>query len=193
MSRAFLSPSRCEPGTLASPLRRALDTVSDTDGRKERASGAEGDIQHLVRDLWLDGVVEIRCDLDLVAPAVGEALVRLSPRRGFLFTDDDPADVAERLRAGGVRAYDATGALAGMAIASEQVMRRLTDLDLDSIPTAGPFAHVTAIFRRGADGRYLVYVPQELGHYVAEAVVDALAGLSMGFDPAGQTPSESHA
>jgi len=161
VSRAFLSPSRCEAGTLTSPLRRALDGVDPT----------------AVRYLWLDGVVEIRGDLDLVIPAATEELVRLSHRRGFLFTDDDPADVAERLRADGVLAYDATGALAGMAIASEQVMRRLTDLDLEQIPTAGPFAHVTAIFRRGADGSCLVYVQQELGHYVAEAVVDALVGL----------------
>ena len=161
MSRAFLSPSRCESGTLASPLRRALEGVDPA----------------VVRDVSLDGVVEIRGDLDLVTPAAGDELVRLSPRRGFLFTDDDPADVAERLRASGVLAYDATGALAGMAIASEQVMRRLTDLDLDELPTAGPFAHVTAIFRRGTDGSYLVYVQQEFGHYVAETVVDALAGL----------------
>lgn len=161
MSRTFLSPSRCEPETLTSPLRRALEGVDPA----------------AVRDLSLEGVVEIRGDLDLVAASAGEELVRLSPRRGYLFTDDDPADVAERLRAGSVLAYDATGALAGVAIESEHVMRRLTDLDLDAVPTAGPFAHVTAIFRRGADGSYLVYVQQELGHYVAEAVVDAIAGL----------------
>ena len=161
MSRAFLSPSRCEPGTLASPLRRALDGVDPA----------------RVRDLSLDGVVEIRGDLELVEPAAGEELVQLSPRRGFLFVNEDPADVAERLRAAGVLAYDATGALAGMAIASEQVMRRLTDLDLDKVPSAGPFAHVTAIVRRNGDGWFEVYVQQELGHYVAEAVVDALAGL----------------
>ena len=58
----------------------------------------------------------------------------------------------------GALAYDATGALAGIAIASEQVVRRLTDLDLDSIPTAGPFARVTALFRRGEDGWIHVYV-----------------------------------
>ena len=63
--------------------------------------------------------------------------MRLSPRRGYAFTDDDPADVAERLRARGVLAYDATGALAGIAIASEQVMRRLTDLDLERFPLRG--------------------------------------------------------
>lgn len=161
MSRAFLSPSRCEPETLTSPLRRAFEGVDPA----------------TVRDLSLDGVVEIRGDLELVAVAGGEELVRLSPRRGYLFTDDDPAAVAERVRAAGVLAYDATGALAGIAIASEQVMRRLTDLDLDKVPTAGPFAHVTAIVRRDDDGWFEVYVQQELGHYVAEAVVDAVAGL----------------
>jgi hypothetical protein len=56
-------------------------------------------------------------------------------------------------------------------------MRRLTDLDLDSIPTAGPFAHVPALLRPGADGWFHLYVHQELGHYVAEAVLDAIAGL----------------
>jgi hypothetical protein len=121
--------------------------------------------------------VEIRGNVDAVTPGEGEDLVRLSSRRGFLFTDDDPVDVAERVRAGGALAYDATGALAGIAVASEQAMRRLTDLDLDRIPTAGPFAHVTALFRRGPDGWFHVYVQQELGHYVAEAVLDALAGL----------------
>ena len=161
MSPAFLSPSRCEPGTLTSPLRRALEGVDP---------GA-------VRDLSLDGVVEIRGDLDLVEPVEGEELVTLSPRRGFLFTGGDPADVAERVRAAGVLAYDATGALAGIAIESAQVMRRLTDLDLSDLPAAGPFAHVTAIVLRDAGGWFNVYVQQELGHYVAEAVVDAIAGL----------------
>jgi len=161
VSRAFLSPSRCAEGTTTSPLRRAL----------------EGADPAAVRDLSLEGIVEIRGDVGAVTPGAGEELVRLSPRRAFLFTDDDPADVADRLREGGALAYDVTGALAGMAIASEQVMRRLTDLDLARIPTAGSFAHVTALFRRGADGWFHVYVHQELGHYVAEAVLDAIAGL----------------
>ena len=173
MSRAFLSPSRCEPGTLTSPLRRALDGVDP----------------EAVRDLSLEGIVEIRGDLDVVAPAADEELVQLSPRRGYLFTDDDPADVVERLRVGGVLAYDATGALAGLAIASEQVMRRLTDLDLDHVPAAGPFAHVTAIVRCDEDGWFSVYVQQELGHYVAEAVIDALVGL--GQTKAGVWPDTS--
>ena len=169
MSRAFISPSRCAEGTTTSPLRRAL---ADADPAA-------------VRDLSLEGVVEVRGNVAAVMPGVGEELLRLSPRRAFLFTGDDPADVVERVRAVGALAYDATGALAGMAIASGQVMRRLTDLDLERIPTAGPFARVPALVRRGPDGWFHVYVQQELAHYVAEAVLDALAGL----DTSGcQTP-----
>jgi hypothetical protein len=188
VSLEFLSPTRCEPGTLTSPLRRALDTVSDTGVPGDAGLRDEGVRHRLVRDLSLNGVVEIRGDPGLMAPGGDEELVRLSPRRGFLFTDDDPADVAERLRARGVLAYDATGALAGIAIGSEKVMRRLTDLDLERLPTAGPFAHVTAIVRRDDAGWFEVYVQQELGHYVAEAVVDALAGLdvSRGLTPTGE-------
>ena len=166
MSRPFLSPSFCAEGTTTSPLRRAL----------------EGSDPAVVRDLSLEGIVEIRGNVDAVTVGPAEELVRLSPRRAFLFTDGDPADAAERVRAGGAPAYDATGALAGIAIASERVMRRLTDLDLEQIPTAASFAHVTALFRRGADDWFNVYVQQELGHYVAEAVLDALAGLDMSRD-----------
>jgi hypothetical protein len=163
----FLSPARCAPETLVSPLRRAL----------------EGADPAAVRDLSLDGVVELRGNVDVVTPAAGEELVRLSPRRAFLFTQDHPAAVAERARAAGALAYDATGALAGVAIASEQVMRRLTDLDLEQIPAAGPFARVTALFRRGADGWFHVYVQQELGHYVVEAVLDVSRGLTPDLTP----------
>ena len=161
MTLAFLSPTRCADGTITSPLRRAL----------------EGADPQQVRDLSLEGIVEVRGDVGSVTAEGGEELLRLSPRRAFLFTGADPVAVVERLRAGGALAYDATGVYAGIAIADERVMRRLTDLHLDSIPTAGPFAHVTALFRRGADGWFHVYVHQELGHYVAEAVLDAIAGL----------------
>ena len=161
MTLAFLSPSSCAEGTVGSPLRRAL----------------EGTDPEVVRDLSLEGIVEIRGNVGVAVPGAGEELVRLSPRRAFLFTDGDPVAAAERARAAGALAYDATGAYAGIAIANEQVVRRLTDLDLERIPAAGPFAHVTALFRRGADGWVRVYVPQELGHYAAEAVLDAIAGL----------------
>jgi hypothetical protein len=158
---AFLSPSRCVEGTATSPLRRAL----------------EGADPAAVRDLSLEGVVEVRGNVAAVVPGAGEELVTLSSRRAFLFVGGDPADVVERVRSSGALAYDATGALAGLAIADERVLRRLTDLDLDSIPTAGLFARVPALLRRGLDGWFHVYVQQELGHYVAEAVLDAVTGL----------------
>lgn len=161
MSLSFLSPSRCEPGTTTSPLRRVLADADPT----------------LVQDLWLDGKIEIRGDVRLVEPLPGEELVRLSSRRGVLFTEDDPADAVERVRRRGVLAYDATAALAGMAIRGEQLMRRLTDLDLERLPAAGPFARVTAIVLRDEGERFRVYVASELGHYVAEAIVDTLEGL----------------
>jgi hypothetical protein len=179
----FLSPSRCAPGTTASPLRHAidtLDTVSDTVVRNERASEAPRVIHSLVEDLSLAGKVELRGDVDRVQPVAGEELVRLSPRRAFLFTSDDPADAVERLRSDGVLAYDATGGLAGFVVTGERVMRRLTDLDLDRLPAAGPFARVTAIVLRDEGDRFRVYVPQELGHDVALAVLDAADGLKAG-------------
>jgi hypothetical protein len=173
----FLSPSRCAPGTTASPLRRALDTVSDTASRNDAGSSGTGVRHRLLEDLSLDGKLELRGDIDLVQPQEGEELVRLSPRRGFLLTTHDPAEALERIRAHGVLAYDATAAWAGFALEGEQLMRRMTDLDLDRLPAAGPFARVAGIVLRDEGERFRVYVPQELGHDVAVAVLDAAAGL----------------
>jgi hypothetical protein len=159
VSLAFLSPA--SSAGVTSPLRRALEDADP----------------EVVRDLSLEGIVEIRGDVDALGPGADEELLRLSPRRGFLFTGENPVEVVQRIRDAGALAYDATGAYAGLAIADERVLRRLTDLDLELIPTAGPFAHVTALFRRGPDGWVHVYVHQELGHYVAEAVLDAITGL----------------
>ena len=160
-SLAFLSPGSCEPETLASPLVRALDGVDAS----------------VVTDLSLEGKVELRGDLDRVEPLEGEELVWLSPRRGLLLTDDPLAAVV-RVRARGVLAYDVTGGLAGFALEGEQLMRRLTDLDLDALPAAGPFARVAAVVVRDEGERFRVYVAQELGHDVVTAVLDMRAGLT---------------
>lgn len=156
----FLSPSSCDPETLASPLTRALDGVDP----------------ELVGDHSLQGKVEIRGDLEHVETREGEELVRLSSRRGFLLTEE-PLAAVERLRSRGVLAYDVSGGYVGLALRGEQLMRRLTDLDLDRLPAAGPFSRVSAIVLRDDDERFRVYLPQELGHDVAEAVLDTIAGL----------------
>src|SRR5262249_62179922 len=101
----------------------------------------------LVTALSLGGKVELRGEIDSVVAGEGEELVRLSAGRGLLLTDD-PAGAIDRVRAAGVRGYDATGLLAGFAVHGEQLMLRLTDLDLDALPAAGPFAHVAAIVVR---------------------------------------------
>ena len=76
-----------------------------------------------------------------------------------------------------MRAYDATGALAGLAFEGERLARRLTDLDLERLPAAGGFARIGAILVRDDGERFRAYFPQELGHYVAEVVLDAIDGL----------------
>jgi hypothetical protein len=150
--------------------------VSDTAVRNDAGSRVEG-VRHRLEDLSLAGKVEIRGDVALVKPGPGEELIQLSPRRGLLLVDGDPLEAVVRLRAGGVRAYDMTGALAGLGVEGETLLRRLTDLDPDALPTAGGFARVSAIVVRDEGERFRAYFPQELGHYVAEVVLDALAGL----------------
>ena len=162
MTLDFLSPSRCAPEALASPLARALEDIDN---------GAVG-------DLSLQGKVEIRGDVDLVEPLPGEELIRFSPHRALLLVEGDAVPVVERLRDDGVHAYDMTAGLAGLAFEGEQVARRLTDLNLDALPAAGSFARIGAVLVRDEGERFRAYFPQELGHYVAEVVLDAIEGLS---------------
>jgi hypothetical protein len=155
----FLSPGRCAPETLASVLARALARAPES-----------------LRDLSADGKVELRGDLELLEIGEHEELVRLTPSRGLLFTAD-PLEAVSRAREDGLRAYDMTGGLAGLAFEGNRLFRRLTDLDPGSLPTAGGFARISAVVVGDAGERFRAYFPQELGHYVAEVVLDALAGL----------------
>jgi len=157
----FVSPSLCDPQTLVSPLRRALE-------------GAEGS---RIGDLSLDGKVEIRGDLSLFEIDGAGELIWLTPRRGLLLVEGDPIERARQVREQGLLAYDMTAALAGLELEGERLMHRLTDLDLDALPAAGTFARIGAIVVRDEGERFRVYFPQELGHYVAESVLDAIAGL----------------
>ena len=132
---------------LASSLARALDGAAD------------------IRDLSLLPKLEVRGPVGELGPDVD--VLRLTPTRALVVGVPSAAQPG----------YDMTAALAGIAIRGEQLMRRLTDLDLSRLPAAGRLAGVQAfVFER--DGEYRVFFPQEYGHSVVEIVRDAQAGLA---------------
>ncbi len=159
----FLSPNEVGPDVrLASPLARALAGAGPSP----------------VRDVSSIGKLELRGDLDLVTLAPGQELVRLTPRRGLLLTAGLLGHVRDRLEDAGLRVYDLSGAFAALEIDGAQLMRRLTDLDLDHLPAAGNVARgAPAIVQRAGDDTFRVLVPQELGHYVAEVALDLAQGV----------------
>jgi hypothetical protein len=148
---AFLSASDV---AFSSPLGRAL---------------GEGitDVSHL-------GKLELRGDLDAVEPAAGEELLRYAPSRALLVSEAP----VQPLKRHGVRAYDMTAAFAAFEFDGEDALRRLTDLEPAQLPAAGAIARGTwALIDARGGARFRVFVPQELGHYVVEVVLDTLRGL----------------
>jgi len=157
----FLSSgeARAERGFVpqaVSPLTRALQ-------------GARG-----IRDLSLLGKLEVRgaavewldSDLDVLRITPARALIICAPERCVELRRTLPGLVV-----------DLTGALAGIALESADLMRRLTDLDLSSLPAAGKVAGVPALVSE-TEGSFRIFFPQEYGHSVIEAVRDVQAGLA---------------
>jgi hypothetical protein len=153
---AFLSTRTCAPDVrLVSPLSRA--------------------VAEPIRDVSSLGKFELRGDVDAAQPGPGEELIRISASRALLVTDGAPPRLAQP----GLRAYDLSAGLAAFELEGEQLMRRLTDLDLDELPAAGPVARgVAAIVQRRGGERFRIFVQQELGHYVVEVALDAAQGLA---------------
>jgi hypothetical protein len=158
---AFLSPgeARAVDGFVpraASPLARALE-------------GARG-----IRDLSLAGKLEVRgpgvewldADLDVL---------RITPSRALIVCA--PEECVELRRSLPGLVIDVTGALAGIALESADLMRRLTDLDLAALPAAGKVADVPALVSE-TEGSFRIFFPQEFGHSVVEAVRDLQEGLA---------------
>jgi hypothetical protein len=148
---AFLSPSSAP---FVSPVARA-------------AGEGVRDVSHLRK-------LELRGALDGIRPAPGEVLLRYAPSRALLVGDGP----GESPSFAGVRVYDMTAALAAFEFDGEDALRRLTDLEPAQLPAAGSIARGTwALIEARAEGRFRVFVPQELGHYVVEVVLDTLRGL----------------
>jgi sarcosine oxidase subunit alpha len=101
-------------------------------------------------------------------------VVRFTPTRALVFGGTTHRAA---LRTRGLFVVDLTGALAGLKLKDELLMRRLTDLDLDALPAAGSFAHVPATVLRDDREIFRAFFPQEYGHYVAEVVIDTAEAL----------------
>ncbi|MBA2333115.1 MAG: hypothetical protein H0V94_10030 [Actinobacteria bacterium] len=166
---AFLSPALAEAG-YRSPLERPL-------------AGSE------LRDLSPLGKLEHRGDLDgaaLEGQSLGRVpnghgpgtvppqleIVRIATNRTFVLcaAEDAPAFAAR------LGAVDRSAALAGLALHGEQLMRRLTDLDLDALPAVGAVAGVQATVLRDGD-EFRLFFAQEYADHVAAVVLDGVEGL----------------
>lgn len=152
---AFLSPRLAETA-YRSPLARA--------------PGGER-----LRDLSATGKVEVRGE---VGPVEGAEVVQITPRRALVLCDG-PATLGllRRLRDGHAYVVDVTAAYAGLALEGVQVVRRLTDLDLDDLPAVGAIAGVPALLLRDGD-EFRLFFPQEYADHVARVVLDALEGVA---------------
>jgi hypothetical protein len=113
-----------------------------------------------------------------VRGGVPEGAIPIGPARALVVVDGDPRAERDRLTAAGYRVYDMTAALYSLEVEGEQLMRRLTELDLDRLPAIGSVARgTTAVIERLGPERFRLHVPQELGRYVTDVVDDLKAGL----------------
>jgi hypothetical protein len=68
----------------------------------------------------------------------------------------------------GYRVYDMSAALVAIEVESEALLRRVTELT--QLPAAGSILRgVPAVIERRG-GRFRLFVPQELSHYVADTI-----------------------
>ena len=139
-------------------------------------------LRHVLTDAFSDasalGKLEVRGNVSRLEPLAGEELVPIGPDRALLVVDAHTGAARERLLAEGYRVYDMSSALAGLEVEGEGLMRRLTELDLDRLPAIGAIARgTTALIERRGGERFRLFVPQELGQYVAEVISDLDAGL----------------
>ena len=156
----FLSPDRADAeARWRSPLERGLEHAPPE-----------------IADLSLMGKLDVCGDLDSF-DAKGVELFRITPYRGLVLCDfTKTANVRARLT-DRFLVVDLSAALAGLQLRGEALMRRLSDLDLSSLPAVGAVAHVQAYVLRDDAETFRLFFPQEYGHYLAEVVVDAAEGL----------------
>lgn len=130
-----------------------------------------------VRDLSPTGKLDVRGGLDGLDLGGGAEIVRVTQDRALVLCPPDEVERhARQLYARARSVVDVTTALAGIQVTGEQLLRRLTDLDLDALPAVGALARVPATVLRHGD-EFRIFFPQEYADYVAEVVIDTVAGL----------------
>ena len=156
---SFLSPALAGPAVaVASPLAGVA-------------------LRDVIGDVSLLGKLEVRGELERVPLGPDDELLPIGPHRGLVVTEA-PATAQERIEAAGLRCYDVTAAYAGLEVEGETLLRRLTDLELERLPAVGAIARgVPAVVQRREGERFRLFVPQELGVYVAFVLLDLATGL----------------
>ena len=159
MSRLrFLSPDECASEVeLASPLAAIGQAITDVSSL---------------------GKLEVHGDVAGIETAAGEELLPLDPSRVLLVCDGPTRAARERLAGAGYRVYDLTAGLAAFEVEGEDVLRRLTALDLDALPTTGSVGRgISALIERRSGSTFRLFVPRELGQSLAEITADIVEGL----------------
>lgn len=172
-----------QPVLRSSMLRRLRDAGAEIEERdgwlvatripgEEERELAIRDVTHLYRVEEADGSNHVE---------LGDGAYGVRPPTGHGRT------VVARCREGagsvGDGVLDTSAAWAGFEIAGRgavTLMRRLTELDLDDLPALGALSHVRALIARPETERFLLFFPQEYGHYLWEVAVDAAKPLGGG-------------
>ena len=114
-----------------------------------------------------------------VRGGIPEGAIPIGFDRGLLLIEGDARAERDRLTELGYRVYDMTAGLVTLEVEGEQLMRRLTELDLDALPAIGSVARgTTAVIERLGPTTFRLHVPAELAEYVADVIEDQAEGLA---------------
>ena len=102
-------------------------------------------------------------------------------RRALEHAPSGVCDVTAEVEAKEVAALGPTPGVAGIEIDAPfaaRLLARLTDLNLEALPSVGTVAHVRALVAWRRRDCYRIWLPQEYSEYLAEVVLDAWEGLA---------------
>lgn len=126
------------------------------------------------------GKIEVRGTVESIDSPV--EVFRITPERALVLCDyERVGEIRLGLEAEFDTVVDLTGALAGLRIErpdAEQLLRRLTELDLSRLPAVGGLARIPVHIFRDSDTVFRLFFPQEYGDYLVEVVLDTAEGLA---------------